>query len=206
MPAPIAPSGERVGPGYPVGVPKRRLRLHDASATSLRAGFDAIRAELGIPGDFDQPVLDAAEAATAHPRLPDLDRTDIELVTIDPPGSRDLDQALHIARDGDGYRVSYAIADVAAFVTVGDAIDTAARARGVTYYGPDHRELLYPAVLSEGAASLASRPGASGAAVDDPGRRRRRGDVCRGRPSPSPKSHPVHVRRRSGRPRRRSCE
>ncbi len=153
-PAPIAPSGEGVRPGYPVGVPKRRLRLHDASATSLRAGFDAIRAELGIPGDFDQPVLDAAEAAAAHPRLPDLDRTDIEFVTIDPPGSRDLDQALHIARDGDGYRVSYAIADVAAFVTVGDAIDTAARARGVTYYGPDHRELLYPAVLSEGAASL----------------------------------------------------
>lgn len=135
-------------------MPTRRLRLHDASAQTLRLAFEAVRTELGIPGDFAADVLTAATTAAAAPRLPELDRTDIEFVTIDPPGSLDLDQAVHIAREADGYRVSYAIADVAAFVTVGDALDVAATTRGVTFYAPDGRRLLYPAVLSEGAASL----------------------------------------------------
>jgi exoribonuclease R len=135
-------------------VPTRRLRLHDASARTLRQAFDAVRTEFAIPGDFADDVLSAATAAAAAPRLPELDRTDIEFVTIDPPGSLDLDQAVHIARDATGYRVSYAIADVAAFVTVGDALDKAAQGRGVTFYAPDGRRLLYPSVLSEGAASL----------------------------------------------------
>jgi len=135
-------------------VPTRRLRLHDASAGTLQSAFDAVRTELAIPGDFPDDVMAAANAAAAAPRLPDLDRTDIEFVTIDPPGSLDLDQAVHVAREGDGYRVSYAIADVAAFVTVGDPIDISAKTRGVTFYAPDGRRLLYPGVLSEGAASL----------------------------------------------------
>ena len=41
-------------------------------------------------------------------------------LTIDPPGSMDLDQAVHLDRDGDGYRVRYAIADVPAFVGPGE--------------------------------------------------------------------------------------
>ena len=51
-------------------------------------------------------------------------------LTIDPPGSMDLDQALHIERDGDGYRVRYAIADVPAFVQPGGAVDAETRRRG----------------------------------------------------------------------------
>jgi exoribonuclease R len=45
------------------------------------------------------------------------------LVTIDPEGSMDLDQALHIEREGDGFVVHYAIADLAAFITAGDPVD-----------------------------------------------------------------------------------
>ena len=100
-------------------------------------------------------MLAAAEQAAAAPRLPDLDRTDLELVTIDPPGSKDLDQALHIAaRPDGGFTVSYAIADVAAFVNAGDPVDLEAHRRGETFYGPDARSPLHPPVLSEGAASL----------------------------------------------------
>ena len=66
----------------------------------------------------------------------------------------DLDQALHLAREGAGYRVRYAIADVAAFVTPGGALDRAVRDRALTIYCPDERVGLHPAVLSEGAASL----------------------------------------------------
>ena len=66
----------------------------------------------------------------------------------------DLDQAFHIERRGDGYRVRYAIADVAAFVRPGGALDVEAHQRGETLYAPDENARLYPPVLSEGAASL----------------------------------------------------
>jgi exoribonuclease R len=66
----------------------------------------------------------------------------------------DLDQALHVERRGDGYRVHYAIADVAAFVRPGDAIDLEAHRRGETLYGADIKIPLHPQRLSEGAASL----------------------------------------------------
>jgi exoribonuclease R len=48
----------------------------------------------------------------------------------------------------------YAIADVGFFVSHGDALDEEAWTRGVTVYMPDERARLYPAILSEGAASL----------------------------------------------------
>ena len=120
----------------------------------LADGLAALRARLQIPDDFPSDVLAAADRAAAAPRRPDLDRTDLELITIDPEGSRDLDQAVHIARDDAGYVISYAIADVGAFVTAGDPVDLEARARGLTLYAPDRRTLLHPPVLSEGAASL----------------------------------------------------
>ena len=66
----------------------------------------------------------------------------------------DLDQALHLERDGSGYVVHYAIADVAAFVQPGDPVDVAANERGETLYGADSKVPLHPTVLSEGAASL----------------------------------------------------
>jgi exoribonuclease R len=61
---------------------------------------------------------------------------------------------VHIARDGTGYLVSYAIADVASFVTPGSALDAETQRRGETLYFPDMRVPLHPPVLSEGAASL----------------------------------------------------
>jgi exoribonuclease R len=66
----------------------------------------------------------------------------------------DLDQALHIERDGDGYVVHYAIADLAAFITPGDPIDVEANRRGETLYGADSKVPLHPTVISEDAGSL----------------------------------------------------
>lgn len=62
---------------------------------------------------------------------------------------------MHLAkRPAGGYRVHYAIADVAAFVTPGGALDAEAHRRVTTLYFPDGRVPLHPPVLSEGAASL----------------------------------------------------
>ena len=124
------------------------------AAQSLRAGIARIQQEMGVSPGFPVEVDRAASAAAAGPRMPELDRTDLALVTIDPPGSMDLDQALHLERDGSGYVVHYAIADVAAFVTPGDPVDTEAHRRGETLYGADSKVPLHPTVLSEDAASL----------------------------------------------------
>src|ERR687897_2502871 len=136
-------------------MPARKLGLPAVVPEDLAQGLATIRAAAEVPDGFPQEVEAAAERAAAQPRLPDLDRTDLELITIDPAGSRDLDQALHIARSpSGGFVVSYAIADVAAFVRPGDPIDVEAHRRGTTLYAPDRRTPLHPPVLSEGAASL----------------------------------------------------
>jgi exoribonuclease R len=116
--------------------------------------FAAIRAEFDVPEEFPADVQAEAEHRAARPRLPELDATDVPLVTLDPVGSRDLDQAVHLAARNGGYRVSYAIADVGAVVDLGSRLDAEARRRGQTLYSPDRRTPLHPMVLSEGAASL----------------------------------------------------
>ena len=125
-----------------------------AAARTLREGIATIQAELDVTPEFPAEVEEAAARAAADPKLPDLDRTDLELVTIDPPSAMDLDQALLIERAGDGYRVYYAIADVAAFVSSGDPVDQEAHRRGQTLYGADSKIPLHPKVISEDAGSL----------------------------------------------------
>ena len=125
----------------------------DPTTDELVAGFGRVRAEFGVADAFPAEVVAEAVAARV---LVDArrDRTDLALVTIDPLGSRDLDQAFTAERQGSGYRVWYAVADVAVFVAPGGAVDEEAHARGVTVYSPDRRSPLYPEVLGEGAASL----------------------------------------------------
>jgi exoribonuclease R len=135
----------------------RVVRVHardEVAAKSLRDGIAKIQSDLKVTPDFPPEVEAAASAAAAAPRMPDLDRTDIPFVTIDPASSMDLDQALHFEREGSGYVVHYAIADVAAFVQPGDPVDVASQARGETLYGADSKIPLHPTSLSEGAASL----------------------------------------------------
>ncbi len=132
----------------------RRIHIQPAGDFSFAQGIAEIQRELQLPQAFPPDVEVAATRAADNPRMPGLDRTDIPLVTIDPPGSMDLDQAMFFERNASGYRVYYAIADVAAFVTAGDAIDIEAHRRGATLYGADSRIPLHPPVLSEGAASL----------------------------------------------------
>ncbi|TDV37555.1 RNB domain-containing ribonuclease [Actinophytocola oryzae] len=120
-----------------------------------RIGFARVREEFALPTDFPEDVLaEADRAAGAWRDTGRDDATDLPLVTIDPPGSRDLDQAMAVERVGAGFRVHYAIADLGAFVTPGGALDREVRRRGQTIYLPDGNVPLHPGVLSEGAASL----------------------------------------------------
>jgi len=135
-------------------MPTVRINLPSAVVADVAPSWEELRNELGVPGAFPPEVLEEARAAAGSPRMPEVDRTDLPLLTVDPEGSRDLDQALGIERRPGGYRVHYAIADVAAFVIPGGAVDAEAHRRGVTLYAPDRNVPLHPEVLSAGAASL----------------------------------------------------
>ena len=140
-------------------MPRPRVgRLADAQ---VAAALAQVRQELGIPTQFPAAAAqEAADAARTGPAdvpgrtVARADATDLPLLTIDPAGSMDLDQALHVAPAADGWTVHYAIADVGAFVIPGGALDTETHARGTTCYGPDGTVPLHPTALSEGAASL----------------------------------------------------
>ena len=135
-------------------MPRRSVRLQGADASVFTGGLAAIAAELGVSEEFPPDVVAEAERSAAKASLVGDDLTALPFVTIDPPGAKDLDQALFIERSGRGFTVWYAIADVAAFVRPGGAVDAEAHRRGQTLYAPDHRIPLHPPALSEAAASL----------------------------------------------------
>lgn len=123
----------------------------------IERAFHRTREQLGVRTAFPREVLRAADAAALDSSWREEDREDLRMipfVTIDPPGSRDLDQAMHLERTGDGIRFRYAIADVGAFIERGSVVEAEAWRRGVTYYSPDRRDPLYPPQISQGVASL----------------------------------------------------
>ena len=141
-------------------MPARRSHVHPSSVTDeLAASLAALRTRLELPGEYPAEALAEAERVAQGPAVDGSDEaredlTALDFHTIDPPTSRDLDQALHLAREGDGFVVHYAIADLAAFVAPGGALDAEVRRRGQTIYAPDGAVPLHPESLSHGAASL----------------------------------------------------
>ncbi|MFJ6531693.1 RNB domain-containing ribonuclease [Microbacterium sp. NPDC091662] len=134
-------------------MPQRRSHVAPSAAqTELASALAALRESSDAPLDFPDDVLAEAEASTAA--VPGIDLRDIPFATLDPEGSRDLDQAFHLERAGAGYTVRYAIADVPGFVVPGGAVDVEARHRGQTLYAADGTIPLHPRVLSEDRASL----------------------------------------------------
>lgn len=116
--------------------------------------FSGIRAEFNLPSEFPTAALVEAEQAVSMSLGPREDATDLPMVTIDPPGAKDLDQAMLLSRRRSGYRLDYAIADPGHFIRPSGALDLEARRRGQTLYLPDELVPLHPPQLSEDAASL----------------------------------------------------
>ncbi|MGW0251841.1 RNB domain-containing ribonuclease [Nocardia goodfellowii] len=129
------------------------MELHQR-IVSAPVDFGAIRSEFGLASAY--PAEATAEARDASDAFAGfrIDRTDLEFVTIDPPGAMDLDQAVHLERTGTGFTVHYAIADVAAVIDPAGALARESGARGQTFYLPDGTVPLHPPELSEGSASL----------------------------------------------------
>lgn len=129
------------------------FRLHQR-IVSAPVDFGAIRSEFGLAPEYPAEAVSEARDAVDAFAGTRVDRTDIEFVTIDPPGALDLDQALHIERTPTGFTLHYAIADLGAVIVPGSALAAEAEMRGQTFYLPDGTVPLHPTVLSEGTASL----------------------------------------------------
>lgn len=167
---------------------RKRLSTYTAPPAEVTRALDELRARYEVPTAFPPEALAEAEAAATSwaqdgpaRLLADgaRDARALDLVTIDPPGSMDLDQAVllerlsaqtetgsaadrttdtaatgHVSGLSATYRVHYAIASLATFVTPGGALDAELSRRGETIYAPDAATPLHPEVLSHGAASL----------------------------------------------------
>ena len=113
----------------------------------------------GIPDHFPDGVIKAAEEAEAKTVNGRTDLRDIPLVTIDPVDARDHDDAVWATPDTDpknegGHIVIVAIADVAAYVLPGSAMDREARKRGNSTYFPDRVVPMLPERISNDLCSL----------------------------------------------------
>ena len=149
---------ELVGPRR-MGLPQARVvaRLGDPSGPKA-VSLIAIH-QHGIPDQFPDAVV--AEADRAEPCVLGKreDLRGLPLVTIDPIDARDRDDAVYAQPDPDpsnagGHIVWVAIADVAAYVRPGSALDREARKRGNSTYFPDRVVPMLPDVLSGDLCSL----------------------------------------------------
>ncbi|MCB9602707.1 MAG: RNB domain-containing ribonuclease [Sandaracinus sp.] len=128
-----------------------------AAPDSALARMHRLAARHGVSVAFPAAVEAEVAAWEAAPDLDDPELVDLEsiaFVTIDGEGSRDLDQALHVARQGTGHRVLYALADAGHYVPPGSALFEEALARGASYYLPGISVPMLPRALSEGLVSL----------------------------------------------------
>lgn len=136
-------------------MPYQHLGVKSSAAQrSLAQALTSLSEEFKLPEAFTPEVLGEVELAIAEHELPAPDLSSLPFITIDPPTSQDLDQAMYLERSDTGYVVHYAIADVPSFVAAGGALDAETRRRGQTIYTPGQRIPLHPEPLSEGAASL----------------------------------------------------
>ncbi len=111
-----------------------------------------------LPAEFPKDVLDQADRIPAK-----LDARQLEgrenvrkdfIVTIDPDDARDFDDAIQVDKTNGGWRLGVHIADVAAYVEPGSALDREARRRGNSVYLPDRVIPMLPERLSNGVCSL----------------------------------------------------
>ena len=155
--------GRKVRPGRMVLIEVGRGRGGQAKVLRelgdprrARDVVDALLLDRGLARGFSAKLEDAARQAAANPHR-EADRrdlTDLPTFTVDPATSRDFDDAVSAQAEGDGVRLWIHIADVAAHVRPGSALEAEAYRRGNSTYVPGAVEPMLPSALSSEACSL----------------------------------------------------
>jgi ribonuclease R len=115
-----------------------------------------------LPTEFPRDVLELAERISERIDAQQIaGREDLRnqfILTIDPDDARDFDDAVNVEKlPNGGWQLGVHIADVAAYVQPGSALDREARRRGNSVYLPDRVIPMLPERLSNGVCSL--KPG-----------------------------------------------
>ncbi len=144
-------------PAY--GLPKAKILSVAGSLKSEKAVSMIALHMHDIPHIFPPRVIEEAEAARPAAMENREDWRELPLITIDPADAKDHDDAVHGMADPDpanpgGQVVTVAIADVAAYVRPGSALDREALKRGNSVYFPDRVVPMLPERISNDLCSL----------------------------------------------------
>lgn len=146
--------------GYPTSVLGAKGEVIEILGDHLDPGLEidlAIRAH-NIPWEWPDAVLREAAQLGDEPGDDDkkrrVDLRALPFVTIDGEDARDFDDAVYCQRDGAGFRLWVAIADVSHYVAVDSALDREAAERGNSVYFPERVVPMFPEALSNGLCSL----------------------------------------------------
>ncbi|MDR2688753.1 MAG: ribonuclease R [Azoarcus sp.] len=165
----VAPGGKRAKPGHVVSVelieqPSRTARPVGRIVEILGNYADpGMEIEIALR-KHELPWEFSAQAKAQARKLPDKvrkkdeagreDITHLPLVTIDGETAKDFDDAVYCERQGRGWRLVVAIADVSHYVEAGSALDQDAFERGNSVYFPRRVIPMLPEKLSNGLCSL----------------------------------------------------
>lgn len=120
--------------------------------------LERLIARYDLVEEFDEECLEQVEAISARPHKlgSRRDLRKVPTITIDAPSTTDLDDAVSVLpADSEGaIRLLVSIADPAAFIEFGSALDQEARARGTSTYLSDRVLPMLPHALSSGHLSL----------------------------------------------------
>ena len=143
---------------YPLGIVTKTIRR----GNDLSEAVKLLNAEYLLKEEFPEEItkevqkhIEKWSSSTRYEK--DSRQRVLDAFTIDPPGSKALDDALSVEEQEDGlYKVGVHIADVSYFVKEESKIDVEARRRGTTYFrGHRYRDvLMLPEELSHNICSL----------------------------------------------------
>ena len=138
----------------PVGAVREVFGPADAPGVDI---FAIARGE-NLPMEFSEKQLRQAERCPDHVLDSDFegrrDLRDWQLVTIDGPDAKDLDDAVSLTEHPDGYTLGVHIADVSNYVQESSQLDREALRRGTSVYLADRVIPMLPEALSNGICSL----------------------------------------------------
>lgn len=123
-------------------------------ATDVTSIVKAYDIEEAFPKAVIKEAKGIPESVILDKALKRVDYRNQLTVTIDGEDARDLDDAITLKREGNGYLLGVHIADVSHYVTEGSPLDCEALKRGTSVYLADRVIPMLPRELSNGICSL----------------------------------------------------